>query len=86
MKQLPPEVLAAFLDVEVLSRIHTLLSTVGRLRMSDNLLDWIATIKSTAQSVSEAVDELAEHPDYYNDVFNNNWKQHFEPEENTVDA
>jgi hypothetical protein len=80
IKALPSDVIAAFLEVEVHSRAHSISERVQRLRLTDNLIEWCRAIEVEADSIMEALDELADYPNEVIEVFVASRREHFEGE------
>lgn len=80
IKRLPSDVIAAFLEVEVRSRAHSISERVQRLRLTDNLIEWRRAIEVEADSIMEALDELANYPAGIVESFETTYREHFEGE------
>lgn len=81
IKQLPSDVIAAFLEVEIHRRAFAISERVQRLRLTDNLIEWRERIEVEADSIMEVLDELADHPAGAIETFASSYREHFEGEE-----
>ena len=91
IKQLPPEVITACVDVNMIGCLNLALEKIRRYRLTDNWIEWRNSIETEIISAIESWYGLAEYPDHYKKLFVDEWQQSFErpapgPERNEMDG